>query len=168
MVSFPQISSSKPWTRISTPHMRHMTRQYIHYTGRFIMFSVITNIYNKTTKWPTLVELFTATGKLKRVFFWQLEMFDVCTTGDTPHIDTIFKLLPHTRQHGCIDILHRHPVSVNCLYHALMLLSVGVSLAHFAQNARCTVTTDLLMWYSNTHNFSSRSGHFLTTYTRIA
>ena len=24
-------------------------------------------------------------------------MFDVCTTGDTAHIDTIFKILPHTR-----------------------------------------------------------------------
>jgi len=29
------------------------------------MFSVITNIYNKKTKGPTLMELFTATGKLK-------------------------------------------------------------------------------------------------------
>jgi hypothetical protein len=37
----------------------------VFYTGRFIMFSVITNIYNKKTKGPTLVELFTATGKLK-------------------------------------------------------------------------------------------------------
>jgi hypothetical protein len=27
-------------------------------------------------------------------------MFDVCTTGDTAYIDTIFKFLPHTRQHG--------------------------------------------------------------------
>jgi hypothetical protein len=35
-------------------------------TGRFIMFSVITNIYNKKTKGPTLMELFTATGKLKK------------------------------------------------------------------------------------------------------
>ena len=26
-------------------------------------------------------------------------MFDVCTTGDMAHIDTIFKFLPHTRQH---------------------------------------------------------------------
>jgi len=26
-------------------------------------------------------------------------MFDLCTTGDTAHIDTIFKFLPHTRQH---------------------------------------------------------------------
>jgi len=38
------------------------------YTGRFIMFSVITNIYNKKTKGPTFVELFTATGKLKTFF----------------------------------------------------------------------------------------------------
>jgi len=67
------------------------------------MVSVITNIYNKKTKGPTLMELFTATGKL--IFFFQLEMFDVCTTGDTAHIDTIFKFLPHTPQHGCIDIL---------------------------------------------------------------
>ena len=39
-------------------------------TGRFIMFSVITNIYNKKTKGPTLMELFTATGKLKKFFFY--------------------------------------------------------------------------------------------------
>jgi hypothetical protein len=39
------------------------------YTGRFIMFSVITNIYNKKTKGPTLMELSTATGKLKKFFF---------------------------------------------------------------------------------------------------
>ena len=64
------------------------------------MFFVITNIYNKKTKGPNLTELFTATGKLKKVFFFfKLEKFDVCTTGDTAHIDTIFKLLPHTLQH---------------------------------------------------------------------
>jgi len=74
-------------------------------TGRFINFSVITNIYNRKTKGSTLMELFTATGKLK-AFYWQLEMFDVCTTGDTAHIDMKFKFLSHTRQHACIDILH--------------------------------------------------------------
>jgi hypothetical protein len=68
------------------------------------MFSVITNLYNKKTKGPTLMELFTATGKLKS-FFLQLESFDVWTTCDTANIDTIFKFLPHTRQDGCIDIL---------------------------------------------------------------
>ena len=59
------------------------------------MFSVITNIYNKKTKGPTLMEFFTAAGKLKKFFFLQLEMVDVCTTGDSAHIDTIFKLLQH-------------------------------------------------------------------------
>jgi hypothetical protein len=33
-------------------------------------------------------------------------MLDVCTTGDTVHIDTTLMFFPHTRQHGCIDILH--------------------------------------------------------------
>jgi len=75
---------------------------YCTYTGRFIIFSLITNIYNKKTKRPTLMKLFTATGKLKKVFVWQLEIFDACSTGETVHIDTIFKLLPHTRQDACV------------------------------------------------------------------
>ena len=33
------------------------------------MFSVITNIYNKITKGPTLMELFTATGTIEKDFF---------------------------------------------------------------------------------------------------
>ena len=52
------------------------------------MLSVITNIYNKETKGPTLMELFTATRKLKK-FFWQLKMFDVCTMGDTAYIELL-------------------------------------------------------------------------------
>jgi hypothetical protein len=59
------------------------------------------------------MELFTATGKLKKLFFLQVEVFDVCTTGDTAHIDTIFKFLPHTRQHECIDILHCYDPCLN-------------------------------------------------------
>jgi len=35
------------------------------------------------------MELFTVTEKLKK-FFWQVEMFDVWTMGDTAHIDMIF------------------------------------------------------------------------------
>jgi len=57
------------------------------------MYSVITNIYNKKTKGPTVMEFFTATGKLILFFFFQLEIFDKCTTGDTARIDTIFKFL---------------------------------------------------------------------------
>ena len=51
------------------------------------MLSVITNIYNKKTKRPTLMELFTATGKLKKVFFWQLQIFDVCPVTRGAHIE---------------------------------------------------------------------------------
>jgi hypothetical protein len=68
------------------------------------MFSVVTNIYNKKTKGPTLKELFTASGKLKMYFCGQLEKFDVCIMGDTAHIDTLFKFFPHTRQQGCIYV----------------------------------------------------------------
>ena len=42
------------------------------------------------------MELFTATGKLKKFLALQLELFDMCTTGDTAHINAIFKFLPHT------------------------------------------------------------------------
>jgi hypothetical protein len=52
------------------------------------------------------MELFTATGKLKKIF-GQLEMFDGCTMGGRIHIDTILKFLLHTHKYGCIDILHR-------------------------------------------------------------
>ena len=51
------------------------------------MFSVITNIYNKKTKGPTLMELFTATRKLKK-FIWQLEMFDVSPVVHTSNISS--------------------------------------------------------------------------------
>ena len=45
--------------------------------------------------------LFTATKKIEKVLLLLLLLlllFDVCTTGDTAHIDTIFEFLPHTRQ----------------------------------------------------------------------
>ena len=79
------------------------------------MFSVITNIYNKKTKRPTLMEFFHSHWKTeKKVLFWQLEMFDVCTTGDTAHIDTIFKFLPHTRQHVDSCVLSKKLFQFSC------------------------------------------------------
>jgi len=52
------------------------------------MFSVIKNFYNKRTKGPTMMELLTATGKLKK-FFLQLEMFDVCRVTRDAHIENL-------------------------------------------------------------------------------
>jgi hypothetical protein len=73
--------------------MKYIVIIYINYTGHFIMFSMIINIYNEKTKGPTLMEFFTATGKRKKFF---LTSRDVCTMGDMAHINTIFKFLPHT------------------------------------------------------------------------
>jgi len=69
---------------------------------------------NKRTHLNGIVHSHRKTGKGVGVFFFiylfiyllQLEMVDAYTTGDMAHIDMIFKFLPHTRQHGCIDILH--------------------------------------------------------------
>ena len=55
--------------QISSMSFLHSNKQNVH-TGHFIMFSVITNVYNKKAKGPTLMELFTATGKLKKFFFY--------------------------------------------------------------------------------------------------
>jgi hypothetical protein len=64
------------------------------------MFFVITNLYNKK-KQRTYLNWIVHSHRETEKVFWQLEMFDVCTTA---HIRTIFKFLSHTRQHGYIDI----------------------------------------------------------------
>ena len=47
------------------------------------MFSVITNIYNKKTKGSTLMELFTATGKLRKFFLTIRDIYNKKTKGPT-------------------------------------------------------------------------------------
>jgi len=54
---------------VSSRHGANKNCRMKNYTGGFVMFFVITNIYNKKTKGPTLMELFTATGKLKKFYF---------------------------------------------------------------------------------------------------
>jgi hypothetical protein len=54
------------------------------------MFSVVTNICNKKTKGPTIMEFFTATGRLKKLMrVWQeLEYrIDVCRVTRGAHIE---------------------------------------------------------------------------------
>ena len=76
----------------------------------------------------------------------------MCAPQVTRHTSIRYSSSCHTHVNRGTFCMHRHPVSVNCLYHAWMVLSVGGSYAHFARNTRCTVTTDLLVWYSNTQN----------------
>ena len=135
------------------------------------MFSVITHIYNKKAKGPTLMELFTATGKLKKSFFFfllQLEMFDVCTTGDTAHIDTIFKFLPHMRQHRCF-LLAQTPSFSKLFIPRTNGLVCSRSLCVLC--TKCTLHSNHRLTrviFQHTKRLLHRSGHFLNTYTRIA
>ena len=76
----------------------------------------------------------------------------MCAPRVTRHTSIRYSSSCHTHVNMGAFCLHRHPVSVNCLYHSRMVLSVGGSFAYFARNARCTVTTDLLVWHSNTQN----------------
>ena len=126
------------------------------------MFSLITNIYNKKTEGPTLMELFTATGKL--FFFLTTEMFDMCTTGDTANIETIYKFLPHTRKHSASIFFAA--TMFRAFRSARSHGSGGTNIfAYSARNARCTVTTGLLVWYSNTQNDFSPGAAIFSLHT---
>ena len=126
------------------------------------MFSVITNIYNKKTKGPTLMELFTATGKLKKFFFWQPEMFDVCTTGDMAHIDTISKFLPHTHTSTWVhrySSLLQWSVPLGQRGHVAMVLCILCTKCTLHSNHRLTV------WYSKTQNHFSPGAAIFSLHT---
>ena len=118
---------------------------------------------NQRTYLKGIVHSHRKTGKS---YFLQLRMFDVCTTGDTTHIDTLFKFLSHTRVN----------MDASIFFTAAMIRAFRSARSrgndwdeYCARNARCTVTTDLLCDIP-THKTTSppRSGHFLTIYTRIA
>jgi hypothetical protein len=46
------------------------TYSFLVNPGHFVMFSVITNIYNKKTKGPTLMEFFHSHRKTEKVLFF--------------------------------------------------------------------------------------------------
>jgi len=60
------------------------------------MFSVITNIYNTKTNGPTLMELFTATGKLEK-FFFDHYICSMCAPRVTRHTAIRYSSSCHTR-----------------------------------------------------------------------
>jgi len=138
------------------------------YIGRFIMFSVITNICNKKTKGPILMELFTATGKFKKFFL---------TTGDVRCV--------HHGWHGThrydIQVLATHASTWVHRYSSLLQWSVPLGQrGHVAMVGRkpglwlctkCTLHSNhrfTRVVFQHTKRLLPRSGHFLTKYTRIA
>ena len=60
------------------------------------MFCVITNIYNKKTKGHTLMELFTATGTMKK-FFFDNQRCSICAPRMTRHTSIRYSSSCYTR-----------------------------------------------------------------------
>ena len=122
------------------------------------MFSVITIIYNKKTKGPTLVELFIATGKLKKYFFFDNERYSMFASRVTRHTSIRYSSSCYTH---ASTLVHRYSSLLQWSVPLGQLGHVGGSLAYFARNSPCSITTDLLVWYSNTRNdFSSGAAIF--------
>ena len=131
------------------------------YTGRFIMFSLITNVYNNKTKGPTLMDLFTATGKLKKFFF--------LTTGDVRCV--------HHRWHGTqrydIRVLATHASTWVLLCSTLLQRSVSLGQRRNVAKVRrilctkCTLHSNhrITVWYSNTQNDFSPGAAIFSLHT---
>jgi hypothetical protein len=104
------------WKTLLEPDRPQMAMSYgacawrAGYTGRFIMFSVITNTYNKKTKGPTLMELFTVRGKLEKFFFdiWKCSM---CAPRVTQHTQSSSC---HTRVNTIDACVARTAICVLC------------------------------------------------------
>ena len=63
-------------------------RSTTRHTGRFIMFSHDYKHLQQENQRTYLNGIIHSHRKTEKVFFSQLEMFDVCAAGDTAHIDT--------------------------------------------------------------------------------
>jgi hypothetical protein len=126
------------------------------------MFSVITNIYKKKTKGPTLMELFTDTGQLEKV---------------SSFFTTIAVRCVHHRWHGT----HRYDIQVLATHASIWTLLLAQTLSfsilfiprtncpvcrrlHCLLCTKCTLHSNhrLTVWYSNTQNdFSPGTAIFL-------
>jgi hypothetical protein len=107
--------------------------------GRFIMFSVITNIYNKKSKGPTLVELFPVTGKLKKVFLTTRDVRcvhhgccnDVCLKA---------RIIKHWR-------ISMHPCRSMCGKNLNILSKCAVPpVVHTSNISSCQKTFSVFLW----------------------
>jgi len=163
---------------------------YILYTGRFIMFPLtyckkscgggkyiyiyiiyrafhnvplITNVYYKKTKGPTLMELFRAKGKMN-FFLTTRDVRCVHHWWHGTHRYDIQVLATHasTWVHRYSSLL-QWIVALGQRGHVAMVLSVLCTKCTLRSNHRLTRVI-----FQHTKRLLPRSGHFLTTYTGIA
>ena len=124
------------------------------------MFSVITNIYNKKTKGPTLMELFTNTGKLKKFFLTTRYVRCVHHRWHSTHRYDIQVLATHasTWVHRYSSLL-QWSVPLGQRGHVVMLLCVLCTKCTLHSNHRLTV------WYSKTQNDFSPGAAIFSLHT---
>jgi hypothetical protein len=147
-------------------------------TGCFIMFSVITNIYNKETKGPTLMELFTATGKLKKFFLTTRGVRFVHHGWHGTHRYDIQVLA--TRVSTWVHRYFFTAAKIRTFRSASSCGNCGTntrSLTYSRKQVLCVLCTKCTLHsnhritrviFQHTKRLLAGSGHFLTTYTRIA
>ena len=128
------------------------------------MFSGITNIYERKTKRPTLMELFTATGKLKKFFL---------TTRDVRCV--------HHGWHGThrydTQVLTTHTSTWVHRYSSLLQWSVPLGQRGHVAMVPCVLCTKCTLHrnrslarviFQHTKRLLPPNGHFFATYARIA
>ena len=130
-------------------------------TGRFIMLSVITNIYNKKTKQPTLMELFTATRKLILFFFFLTTVDIRCVHhgwhGTHRYDIQVLPTRASTWVHRYSSLL-QWSVLLGQRGHVAMVLCVLCTKCALRSNHRLTRVI-----FQYTKRLLLRSDHFLTT-----
>jgi len=133
------------------------------------MCSVITNIYNKKTKGSTLMEMFTATGKLKKLFLFDNYRFSMCSPRVTRHTSIRYSTSCHTRVKHRSFLLTQTPcfsklfiLRTNCLVCRRILCVLCTKCTLYSNHRHIPVI------FQHTNRLLPRSGHFLTTKTRIA
>ena len=125
------------------------------------MFSAITSIYNKKTEGPTLMELFTATGKLKKFFLTTTDVRCVHHRWHGTHRYDILVLATHARQ----TWVHRYS---SLLQWSVPLGQRGhVTMVGRILCTKCTLHSNhrLTVWYSNTQNDFSPGAAIFSLHT---
>jgi len=144
--------------------MRNFKIRHLRNTGCLIMFSVNTNIYSKKTKGLALMELFTATGKLKKKNLTTTDVRSVNHGWHGTHRYDIQVLATHasTWVHRYSSLLQRS-VPLGQRGHVAIVGRILCTKCTLHSNHRLTRVI-----FQHTKRLLPRSDHFLTTYTRIA
>jgi hypothetical protein len=137
------VAWSSWYTDMHTYIQRFLAEQNM---GRFVMFTVITNIYNKKTKGSTLMELFTETGKLKKFFLTTRDVRCVHHEWRGTHGYDIQVLATHasTWVHRYFSLLQWYvPIGQNL---NIVSMCAVLPVVHTSNISSCKINFALFLW----------------------